>query len=110
MEELKSYGAAKLQKLVPPRVYGLIEASTSSRFDLSVRHYITLNCVDLYQEAAVGREVTERLLMHLFFPEDLENATIHNSFFLRFPDLYLLFPTRAILSGVIIFILCGKCH
>jgi hypothetical protein len=97
LEELERFEDAKLKALVDRDIYERMVNANAQKHDLSVRRFIVLNAPDLLDPAqGVDNNRTKLLMSPVFTPESIEELTIFNCFFLRFPDYSPNWPMRSI--------------
>ena len=97
MDHLEAYEDLRVRSLVRPAMYKRLNRSSGMRFSPSVRKWMAINTIELLDPTfGVINKKAKRILTDLFYPPDYLEATIHNSFYLRFPDFSYTFPLRCI--------------
>jgi hypothetical protein len=97
MSELEKYELEQLRLSCSNSVYEAITSGKSQKLDRQIRIFFAINCPLLFsKDHEIVNSKTEKVMKPLFIPDDYEKVTIHNFFFLRFPDYSPLFPLREI--------------
>lgn len=96
---LEQYEKTLLTK-VRPEVMDFFNREGSWKLDQQVRIWIILRVPELFDPAAdYPKSKVEDIMRKLWGPTDLEEATVHNSIFMRFCDFSPMWIHREITTG-----------
>jgi hypothetical protein len=83
--------------MVPKEVYDAVHRHSNQKHDVAIRRFVVINCPQLF-DVAIPPSINATMEAYklLIEPESLEDCTIFNCLFLRFPELSPHWGLRAI--------------